>query len=546
MLKKILGLLGWLGVVLVFIAVALRFLPLGKPEWQAWGTQFALAGLICTLLYILSQWREVARSFSGREARFGSLAVASVVVVLAILVGINWLASRRNKRWDLTAAKQFTLSDQTKKILQGLDKPLKMYVFAQTDDFDRFRSRLAEYQYNSKQLQIDYVDPEKQPAIAQKYLPLQQSGTVVIDHNGVIERINGDSEQAITNGLIKAIQGKQNKVYFVQGHDERTTEDNEGRGYSTVGQYLTADNFAAATLTLAQVRAIPDDATAIVIAGPRADLFPNELELLKGYLAKGGKLMVLLDPRERVDSPPLTNLLALLKEWGIEAGEQVVINVPADYSVKEGEALDVAQLGALPNTDGTFVLAGKYLQHPMTTGLGRVTVVFKLVRPITAMKEGTNGRFAQNIIETTPTSWAESDLKRLFDSGQVAREPGKEDKDGPLSLAAAVTAPVQDAAPAAAPGAEDGPKKETRVAVFGDADFASNQLLGAGRNADLFLNAVNWLAQQEDMIAIRPRDPEDRRLTMTAQQLTWVKLATIFVIPGLILLAGIRVWWVRR
>src|SRR5688572_767421 len=161
MLKKTLGLLGWLGVVLVFIAVALRWLPLGKPEWQAWSTSFALAGLICTLLYILSQWREVARSFSGREARFGSLAVASVVVVLAILVGINWLASRRNKRWDLTAAKQFTLSDQTKKILQGLDKPLKMYVFAQTDDFDRFRSRLAEYQYNSTQLQIEYVDPEK-------------------------------------------------------------------------------------------------------------------------------------------------------------------------------------------------------------------------------------------------------------------------------------------------------------------------------------------------------------------------------------------------
>ena len=545
MLKKILGLLGWLGVVLVLIAVALRFLPLGKPEWQAWSTQFALAGLICTLLYILSQWREVARSFSGREARFGSLAVASVVVVLAILVGINWLASRRNKRWDLTAAKQFTLSDQTKKILQGLDKPLKMYVFAQTDDFDRFRSRLAEYQYNSKQLQIEYVDPEKRPAIAQKYLPLQQSGTIVIDHNGVVERINGDGEQAITNGLIKVIQGKQNKVYFVQGHDERTTEDSEGRGYSTVGQYLTADNFVAATLTLAQVRAIPDDATAIVIAGPRADLFPNEIELLKGYLAKGGKLMVLLDPKERVDSPPLTNLLALIKEWGIEAGEPVVINLPADYTVKEGESLDVAQLGALPNTDGTFVLAGKYLQHPMTTGLGRVTVVFKLSRPITAMKEGVNGRFAQNIIETTPTSWAESDLKRLFDSGQVAREPGKGDTDGPLSLAAAVTAPVQDATPAAA-GAEDAPRKETRVAVFGDADFASNQLLGAGRNADLFLNAINWLAQQEDMIAIRPRDPEDRRLTMTAQQAKWLDVATTYMIPGLILLAGIRVWWVRR
>ncbi len=547
MLKKLLGLLGWLGVILVFIAVALRWLPLGQPEWQARSTYFALAGLICTLLYILSQWREVVRSFSGREARFGTLAFASVVVVLAILVGINWLAARRNKRWDLTAAKQFTLSDQTKKILQGLDQPLKMYVFAQTDDFGRFRSRLEEYQYHSKQLQIEYVDPEKQPAIAQKYLPLQQSGTIVVDHNGMVERVNADTEQAITNGLIKVIQGKQNKVYFVQGHDERTPEDSEARGFSTIGQYLQADNFANQTLMLAQVRAIPEDASVVVLAGPRADLFPNEVELLKGYLAKGGKLMVLLDPKEKPDSPPLTNLLALLKEWGIEAGDQVIINMPGDYTVKEGESLDIAQLGALPNTDGTYVLAGKYLQHPMTEGLGRVTVVFRQARSVSAQTEGASNRFPQNIIETTATSWAEADVKRLFDSGQVSRDPGKGDKDGPLSLGAAVSAPVQDAAatPPANPGDET-PKKETRIAVFGDSDFASNQLLGAGRNADLFMNAVNWLAQQEDMIAIRPRDPEDRRITMTAGQLRFVFWLTVLVIPGLVLLSGIRAWWVRR
>jgi ABC-type uncharacterized transport system involved in gliding motility auxiliary subunit len=549
MLKKILGLLGWVGVILVAIAVLLRVdaTPFIKPEWRHWGTRFALAGLVCTLVYILSQWREVVRSFSGRETRFGSLAVASVAVVLAILIGINWLSARRNKRWDLTAAKQFTLSDQTKKILQGLDKPVTMYVFARTDDHGRFRERLDEYQYQSKQLQIQYIDPEKQPAIAQKYLPLQQSGTVVIDHNGVIERVNADTEQAITNGLIKVVQGKQNKVYFVQGHDERTPEDSEARGYSTVGQYLVSDNFATGTLILSQVRAIPDDATALVIAGPRADLFPNEIDLLKGYLAKGGKLMVLLDPKDRADAPPLTNLTALLTDWGFEPGEHVIINMPSDYSVKEGESLDIAQLGALPNTDGTFVLAGKYLQHPMMSGLGRVTVVFRLARSISAKTEGANNRFPQNLVETTPTSWGETDLKRLYDTNQVAREPGKGDKDGPLSIAAAVSAPVQDAAGAQTPpGNDEAPKKETRIAVFGDSDFASNQLLGAGRNADLFLNAVNWLAQQEDMIAIRPRDPEDRRITMTASQLQFVRLLTVVLIPGLVLLAAVRVWWVRR
>src|SRR4026208_1765231 len=138
MLKRILGLLGWLGVALVFSAVAIRFL---KPEW-IWYSRLAMAGLVCTLLYILSQWREMARAMQGREARYGSLAVARVLVVLAILVAINYLSARHNKRWDLTAAKQFTLSEQTRKVLQSLQKPVRLKVFATSEEFGRFRERL--------------------------------------------------------------------------------------------------------------------------------------------------------------------------------------------------------------------------------------------------------------------------------------------------------------------------------------------------------------------------------------------------------------------
>ena len=131
MVKRILGLLGWLGVALVFAAVAIRFL---KPEWQQYYNGLAIGGLVCTLLYILSQWREIGQSFAGRQARFGTLAAASVLVVLGILVAINYLSTRYNKRWDLTAARQFSLSDQTKKVLQDLKEPVKVRVFARSDD----------------------------------------------------------------------------------------------------------------------------------------------------------------------------------------------------------------------------------------------------------------------------------------------------------------------------------------------------------------------------------------------------------------------------
>jgi len=191
MLKRVLGLLGWLGVVLVLCAFVIWLV---RPEWQQWRFGLAMAGLGCTLLYILSQWREIARSFSGRQARLGSLAAGSVIVVLAILFAINYLSSRHNKRWDLTAAKQFSLSDQTKKVLQGLQKPVHIRVFDRSDGFARFRERLDEYQYASKQISVEYVDLEKRPTLANE-LKIQTPGTVVIDYDGRSERVTSDGEQ---------------------------------------------------------------------------------------------------------------------------------------------------------------------------------------------------------------------------------------------------------------------------------------------------------------------------------------------------------------
>jgi gliding motility-associatede transport system auxiliary component len=547
MLKRILGLLGWLGVALVFAAVAINWVP-QLQQFLLYSSKLAIAGLVCTLLYILSQWREIGQSFSGRQARFGTLAAASVLVVIGILAAINYISTRHNKRWDLTAAKQFTLSDQTTKVLAGLNKPLRVIVFAPMDGFERWRERLDEYASLSKNFQVEYVDPEKKPAIARPYEPLVAGGTVVFDYSGRVERVNSDSEQALTNALIKVTHGQQNKVYFVQGHDERSPDVSDPAGYAGVVQFLTATSFAHDNIVLSQVRAIPQDATILLVAGPKSDFFPSEIDLLKTYLAKGGKILFLLDPRDKADSPALTNLTALLKDWGIGVDDDVVINVPSDVVVKEGESTDIGELSALPNTDGTFVLAAKYLGHPLTQGLGRVTVVLRLARSIAALTDNTTGHVAQNLIETTASSWGETDIKRLA-TGQVAREPGKGDKNGPLSLAAAVSAPATDTAPAkpdAPAGNTDNPKRESRIAVIGDSDFASNGLLGAGRNTDLFMNAVNWLAQQEDLIAIRPRDPEDRRITLTAQQQQRIFFLTVLVVPGLILLAGVQTWWRRR
>ena len=525
MLKRILGLLGWLGVALVFAAVAIRFL---KPEWQQYYNGLAIGGLVCTLLYILSQWREIGQSFSGRQARFGTLAAASILLVLGILVAINYLSTRHNKRWDLTGAKQFSLSDQTKKVLADLKEPVTVRVFARSEEFQRFRDRLDQYTYQSKQISTEYIDPEKKPAMAQQY-GITALGTVVFDYKGRNEKATSDSEQDLTNALIKVLKGRQPKIYFTQGHGEKDTASADRSGYNGISGALTSGNFVVEKLVLAQQAAVPADADVLVIAGPKTDFLQPEIDMLKAYLKRGGKILLLLDPVVKADQPQPTGLQALLKDWGIEAGNDIV--------------LDVSGMGRLIGTDESVPVAASYPSHPITDNFNLLTA-YPLARSMSPIEGGTNGHTAQRLVETSKSSWGETNLKSL-----TGGEPAKmddADKKGPVSLAAAVSAPAGDApAPDVKPG-DESKKPESRLVAFGDSDFASNAALGVQGNRDLFLNAVNWLAQQEDLIAIRPKDPEDRRITLTADQERRIFYLTVLIVPGLVLFAGVQTWWRRR
>jgi ABC-type uncharacterized transport system involved in gliding motility auxiliary subunit len=528
MLKRILGLLGWLGVALVFAAVAISFL---KPEWQQYKNGLAIAGLVCTLLYILSQWREIAQSFSGRQARFGTLAAASIIVVLAILAAINYLSTRHNRRWDLTGAKQFSLSDQTKKVLADLKEPVQVRVFARSEEFQRYRDRLDQYTYQSKLINAEYIDPEKRPGLAQQ-LGVTTLGTVVFEYKGRNEKATSDGEQELTNALIKVVQGRTPKVYFTQGHGEKDTTSADRTGYNAITGALTSSNFVVDKVVLAQLTAVPPDADVLVIAGPKTDFLGPEIDMLKAYLARGGKILLMLDPVIKADQPQPAGLQALLKDWGIDAGNDLV--------------LDVSGMGRLIGTDESVPVAASYPPHAITENFQLLTA-YPLARSMSPIEGGANGHTAQRLVETSRSSWAETNLKSLSSSDPAKLDDA--DKKGPVSLAAAVSGPPAAEAPPAPDGAKNGgePKKtETRIVAFGDSDFASNAALGVQGNRDLFLNTINWLAQQENLISIRPKDPEDRRITLTADQERRIFYLTVLIVPGLVLLAGVQTWWRRR
>lgn len=530
MVKRIFNILGWLGTILVLAAVGVRFL---KPELQTVWNGLALSGLACVVLYLASQWREIGLVFGGRSARYGALSAASVLAVLAILIAVNYIGSRQNKRWDLTAGGQFSLSDQTRKLIAGLKEPVTLKVFDRNDGFGRFRDRLDSYTYVSPQVKVEYIDVDKSPAQARQY-EIQQYGTVVIEHKGRKERVTTDGEQDITNAIIKAVEGQQKKVYFVQGHGEKDPSSADERtGYNTINTSLGRDNFGVDKIVLAQAGAVPADASVVVVAGPTADYLQPEVDALRKYLEGGGKLLMLLDPPEG-PSQPTPNLVALAKEWGMDVGDNIVV--------------DVSGMGQLLGAGPSMPVAANYPSHPITDTFNVITA-YPLARSVTPATGGE--RTAQPFVESSAQSWAESDLSALGAGGQVALDETKGDKRGPITIGAAVSvdAPAAAAEPKPADGekpATETPKKQTRVAVIGDSDFAANGYLGVSGNRDLFLNTVNWLAQQENLIAIRPREAEDRRVTLTAERQRFTFYTVVLGIPLLVIAAGVATWWRRR
>ena len=546
MVDRILQGLGWAGVALVFAALVVRFT---LPEQQELWWWLAVIGLALVAVHTLSQWRGILAFFSRRQAREGALATSAVALALGILVAANYILSRQNVRWDLTAAQQYSLSDQTRRVLEELEAPISVLVFAREAEFPGYRDRLDEYAYVSSQVNVEYIDVDRSPQRARQY-EVQAYGTIVFEYENRIERTTSNTEQELTNALIKAVEGEERTVYFVQGHGERDPEDGDARGgYRAVRDALGRDNFRVESVVLAQTGEVPADATVLVVAGPSTDLLPTEADLLRDYLEGGGKLLLMLDPPDTEEDPPQPNLIALAGEWGIDLGADVVV--------------DASGVGQLLGTDASVPVASSYPPHAITDNFNLLTA-FPLARSVRPVAGGVSGRTGEVIVETGARSWAEADMSQLA-TGEVTLDEDAGDVPGPVPIAAVVAQTIDEPEPTdAGEGGEGGaeeaadagegeaggdggdPPAQARLAVFGDSDFASNSAAGIQGNLDLVLNTINWLAQQENLIAIRPREPEDRRITLTADQQARVYWLSLVLLPGFIAGAGVYTWWNRR
>jgi ABC-type uncharacterized transport system involved in gliding motility auxiliary subunit len=526
-----------------FLSLLGALIAVGAFAWSRTGRElpgglrpYLIAAGVLVLAHLLVKWEDVAALFSRRTARYGTNTALTILIVLGLLGALNWMATRYFKRFDLTKGQRYSLSDQTKKVVSGLKDEIKITYFQRAREMQRGQDRLKDYQALSDKLKVEFVDPVQKPARAQTLDVRGPWPILVIERGDVRERATNDSEQDITNAIIKITREGKKTVCFAEGEGERDIDDSGERGMSGAKTSLAKNQYETKKVLLLREKAVPKECTVFVVGGPQKDLLPEAISPLRDYVKGGGKLLV-MDDAPTKDATP--NLDALLKEWNVEAGKDVVV--------------DVSGMGQLFGAGEFTPIAMSYPYHEITKDF-RVMTAFHMARGMQAGTASIEGVSAQNLLETSRESWAETDLS-LRDP--IAYDEGK-DKKGPISLGVVVTVrgkapePVPTPSPSPSPGAaedktEDKPKApEGRLVAFGDADFASNALLGFQGNQDFFLNVVAWLAEDADLISIRAKDQDDQRMFLTQAQKQNVAWVALLFLPGIFVVLGVRSWWRRR
>ncbi len=534
--------LGYAGFIIILAtAIAYGMIPAAQRyTWVGW-----IVGLLCLVAYMVGNLTTIRDYFKRRSTRHGASALILVLLVLGIMVFVEAISARHSARFDLTASKRFTLSEQTLKVLKNLEKPVRVTAFYQeaSPEAEGARGLLDQYAYASRKFSFEFVDPDRFPGKARRY-KITAYGTLVLETDTREEKITLATEQELTNALLRVTRKGEKVIYFMTGHNEKSTEDYGKDGYTGVKKAIEDQNYVVRDLLLMRAEEVPADASVLIIAGPKKALFHEEISTLKRFIDQAGHVLILIDPETD------TGLKGFLKSWGIEVGQDVIVD----------------KLSRLFGADYLTPIVSRYAgYHPITENFNTASF-FPLARSI-RVAEDVPG-YVQNteLAETGPSSWAETDLLMLK-KGEAAFDRHK-DTMGPIPVAVVSTI-KHETKEAEGEGLASGPEGSTprrgggedkaeesddkkdaprpaRIVVFGDSDFAGNAYVNLSGNRDLFMNALSWLAEEEDLIAIRPKKREGQPVVLSYTQGRVIFWASVVLLPGAVLVFGIVVLRLRR
>jgi ABC-type uncharacterized transport system involved in gliding motility auxiliary subunit len=467
----------------------------------------------------------------ARQTKYTLYATVYLLVIIAVLATANWLASTHDKSFDTTSNKRFSLSDQTIKVVQNLKSDVNIRYFDQQKNFGTAKDLLDRYNNLSSKMHIEYIDPDKKPSVA-KTMGVKNYGATYILANGKTEEAKSVTEEEVTGALVRALKGGQRSVCFVSGSGEHGIDGSERTGYSNVKEQLEKNNYKTRTISLlgaggqapaagadAKTAApgvgpeVPADCTVLVVGGPKYDYQQPEVDAIKKYVENGGHALLLLDPptqfkREEVGANP--NMAKLLESWGVTLNNDLV--------------LDTSGIGQIFGLSEVVPLVTSYESHAIVRDLKEVATCFPLSRSLD-VKSGDKST-VEKLFSTSENSYATKQL-----NSEEIRIDTKKDKKGPLTLAAA--------------GTYSG---KGRFVVVGSSNWIANNFLRFNGNRDLFLNMMNWLSADEDLISIRPKEPADQAVNVQklGQSIQRIFFASIVFLPLIVIASGVAVWWKRR
>lgn len=504
---------GLAGLAVLLVGLGLGSLALG---WTVVPLAMLGIGVALVLTWILTHRQGLAEMAGLRSTQTNANVLVSVVAFGVIVVLINVLAVRFDTRFDLTSEGFFTLSPQTEQVIQQLPQPVKVWVVSSIPD-PNLREQLERYRrLNPEQFEFAFINPRSNPAETTR-LEVRQDQTLVVESGSRKQQLPQPSvpelESQLTPVILQVTEAEPLSIYFVTGHGEIPLQAPQGSvGYGQAVAALERDGFEALELSLVREE-IPDDAGVVVLAGPEQPLLAGEADKLRDYLDAGGSLLLLLPPQ--VDP----GLDELFEDWGIQLAEDVIIDQVSEQLFRSGPLV---------------ALGTSYGSHPITADLAQrgLLTIFPLSRSV-SVEQQSDIEAVQLVLTGSQGVWGETELDLSTQEQQALEFDPSVDLPGPLGVGVALTRQLED-------------ETESRLVVFGNANFAVNGNFAQYGNGDLFLNSVNWLVDQPERISIRPKSPTNRRFDFTQRDLSLLQLGSLWGLPLLAFGGGILVWWRRR
>jgi len=451
----------------------------------------------------------------ARQTKYAAYVAVYIIIVITVLVVANVLANRYNKSFDATSNKRFSLSDQTKKVIKESKDDIKIVYFDKPTGFQQGRDLLDRYADISPKVHVEYVDAYKNPQRVRQ-AGIKREGTAVVEIGNKREEARTFDEEGVTGALIRDLKGGERIVCAVAGSGEHQLEDSSAKGLSQFKDLAGKDNYKTQSINLLQKAEVPSTCTVLVVPGPKGDYVQPAVDAIKTYVENGGRALIMLDPVfdfARESSGDNAALIALLSSWGVTPQKNLV--------------LDENPVSQLFGTGPEVPLVTKYEAHPIVSEMTNHATGFPVSRSL-EIKNGDKTTVTK-LFGTGEDSFTTTNLS----SPEIRIDP-KKDKHGPFTLGAAGTYNTGK------------PNNQGRFVVVGSASWMANSFLKFDGNRNLVLNMMNWLSSDEDLISIHRPEPEDRRINLSRAQMIMIRWVSQAVLPLIVILGGIMVWWKRR